>query len=49
MRRRQFIGLVGGAVTLSRAAKAQQPERPRRVGTLPLPTDLCAAAIRSAF
>jgi ABC transporter substrate binding protein len=34
MKRREFIGLVGGAVMLSVAAHAQQGERQRRIGVL---------------
>ncbi|HMF23489.1 MAG TPA: ABC transporter substrate-binding protein [Pseudolabrys sp.] len=34
MRRREFIALVGGAVTLPLAARAQQGERVRRIGVL---------------
>ena len=34
MRRRVFIALVGGVVAYSRTARAQQPERMRRIGVL---------------
>jgi putative ABC transport system substrate-binding protein len=34
MRRREFIGLVGGMMTWPLAARAQQPERVRRIGML---------------
>ena len=34
MRRREFLGVLGGAATLPLVARAQQPERVRRIGVL---------------
>ena len=34
MRRREFIGLLGGAVAVSSRALAQQRDQPRRIGVL---------------
>src|SRR4029077_13417150 len=44
MRRREFISLLGSAATWPRAARAQQPERMRRIGVL-----LSASADDSEF
>src|SRR4051812_23585211 len=34
MRRREFLGVLGGAATMPFAARAQQPERVRRIGII---------------
>jgi putative ABC transport system substrate-binding protein len=50
MQRRKFIALVGGAVAMPFAARAQQNERPRRIGVLqPFSKDSPESARIAAF
>ena len=49
MRRREFIGLLGSATTWPLTARAQQPDRMRRIGVLMnLPADDPEARVRVA-
>jgi len=48
MKRREFIGLVGGAMAWPRAARAQQGERMRRVGVLSAGADDPDMQVRTA-
>jgi putative ABC transport system substrate-binding protein len=50
MQRRKFIALVGGAIALPLAARAQKSERPRRIGVLqPFAKDSPESARIAAF